>query len=92
MRRKRLDDMKSAVSEMFELPREIMLNLPKISMIGSNQMLVENHKGVIEYTPQRIRVNSSIGVIRVQGNDMKLKNIAADDIMITGGIKSIEFI
>ena len=84
--------MKSAVSEMFELPREIMLNLPKISMIGSNQMLVENHKGVIEYTPQRIRVNSSIGVIRVQGNDMKLKNIAADDIMITGGIKSIEFI
>ena len=92
MRRKRLEDMKSAVSEMFELPREIMLNLPKISMIGSNQMLVENHKGVIEYTPQRIRVNSSIGVIRVQGNDMKLKNIAADDIMITGGIKSIEFI
>lgn len=84
--------MKSAVSEMFELPKDITLNLPKISMIGSNQMLVENHRGVIEYTPQRIRVNSSIGVIRVQGNEMKLKNIAADDIMITGGIKAIEFI
>jgi sporulation protein YqfC len=92
MRRKRLEDMKSAVSEMFELPKDITLNLPKISMIGSNQMLVENHRGVIEYTPQRIRVNSSIGVIRVQGNEMKLKNIAADDIMITGGIKAIEFI
>ena len=92
MRRKRLEDMKSAVSEMFELPKDITLNLPKISMIGNNQMLVENHRGVIEYTPQRIRVNSSIGVIRVQGNEMKLKNIAADDIMITGGIKAIEFI
>lgn len=92
MRRKRLEDMKNAVSEMFELPKEITLNLPKISMIGSNQMLVENHRGVIEYTPQRIRVNSSIGVIRIQGSEMKLKNIAADDIMITGGIKVIEFI
>ena len=92
MRRKRLEDMKSAVSELFELPREIMLNLPKISMIGSNQMLVENHKGVIEYTPQRIRVNSSIGVIRIQGTEMQLKNIAADDIMITGEIKTVEFI
>jgi sporulation protein YqfC len=92
MRRKRLEDMKNAVSEMFELPKDITLNLPKISMIGSNQMLVENHRGVIEYTPQRIRVNSSIGVIRIQGSEMKLKNIAADDIMITGGIKAIEFV
>jgi sporulation protein YqfC len=92
MRRRRLEDMKSAVSDIFELPKDITLNLPKISMIGNNQMLVENHRGVIEYTPQRIRVNSSIGVIRVQGSEMKLKNIAADDIMITGEVKAIEFI
>lgn len=92
MRRKRLEEMKSTVSEMFELPKEITLNLPKISIIGNNQMLIENHKGVIEYTPQRIRVNSSIGVIRIQGSDMKLKNIAADDIMIIGEVKEIEFI
>ena len=92
MSRKRLEKMKSAVSDIFELPKEIMLNLPKISMIGNNQMLVENHKGVIEYPPQRIRVNSSIGVIRIQGSEMNLKNIAADDIMIIGEIKIIEFI
>ena len=92
MRRKRLERMKSTVTDIFELPREIMMNLPKITMVGSNQMLVENHKGVIEYTPQRIRVNSSIGVIRVQGKDMNLENIAADDIMITGEVKMIEFI
>ncbi len=92
MGRKRLENMKSTVSDFFELPKDITLNLPKISMIGSNQMLVENHKGVIEYIPQRIRVNSSIGVIRVQGKEMELRNIAADDIMITGDIKMIEFI
>ncbi len=92
MRRKRLDDMKSAVSEMFELPKDITLNWPKVSMIGIHQMLIENHRGIIEYTPVRIRVNSTTGVIRVQGKDLQLKNIAADDIMITGGIQSIEFI
>jgi sporulation protein YqfC len=76
---------------MFELPKDIMLNLPRISMIGNNQMLVENHRGVIEYTPQKIRINSTIGVIRINGQDMDLKNIAADDIMITGVIKLVEF-
>ena len=89
--RKKLREVKTTVSEMFELPKDIMLNLPRISMIGNNQMLVENHRGVIEYTPQRIRLNSTIGVIRVEGQDMDLKNIAADDVMITGVIKHVEF-
>ncbi len=92
MRRKRLDSVKSKVSDMFDLPKDITLNLPRISMTGNNQMLIENHKGVIEYTPERIRINSTIGVIRLQGTEMNLRNIAADDIMVTGGIKSIEFI
>jgi len=91
VRKRKLNEVKTAVSEMFELPKDIMLNLPRISMIGNNQMLVENHRGVIEYTPQKIRLNSTIGVIRVEGQDMDLKNIAAEDIMITGVIKLVEF-
>ncbi|MBM7581828.1 sporulation protein YqfC [Caldicoprobacter guelmensis] len=91
MRKRRIEEVKAKVSEIFELPKDIVLNLPRISMIGNNQMLVENHRGVIEYTPQKIRLNSTIGVIRVEGQDMNLKNIAADDILITGVIKLVEF-
>lgn len=91
MRKRRIEEVKTKFSEIFELPKDIVLNLPRISMIGNNQMLVENHRGVIEYTPQKIRVNSTIGVIRIEGQDMDLKNIAADDIMITGVIKLVEF-
>ncbi|HZK34872.1 MAG TPA: sporulation protein YqfC [Bacillota bacterium] len=92
MQRKRMDEMKSTISDMFDLPKDIMLNLPKIIMVGNTQMLVENHKGIIEYTPDRIRINSTIGVIRVRGNNMQLRNIGADDIMVTGGIKLIELV
>ncbi len=92
MKKKKLQTIRSTVSEMFELPKEITLNMPKISLIGNNQMLVENHRGIIEYTPNIIRVNSTVGVIRVQGNELHLRNIAAEDIMISGEIVSIEFI
>lgn len=91
MRKKKLEQVKSAVSDIFELPKDIMLDMPKISMVGKNQILVENHRGVIEYTSSRIRVNSTIGVIRIQGDNLNLRNIATDDIMIIGGVKSIEF-
>lgn len=92
MRKRNLEEVKNTVSEMFELPKEVTLNMPKINLIGSNQMLIENHRGIIEYSPNLIRVNSTVGVIRVQGVGLNLRNIAADDIMINGTIKSIEFI
>jgi len=92
MRKRRLDEVKAQLSELFELPKDIVLNLPKISMIGNNQMYVENHKGMIEYTPQRIRVNSTIGVIRISGQEMTVKNIGTEEIIVTGNITSIEFV
>ena len=92
MRRKKIEDVKMKVSDAFELPKEITLNLPKISIIGNIQMIVENHKGIIEYAPERIRINSSIGVIRIEGEGMNLRNIASDDIIVTGTIKKIEYI
>jgi sporulation protein YqfC len=92
MQRKRVNDIKATISEMFDLPKDIVLDLPKIIMVGGNQILVENHKGIIEYTPDRIRINSSIGVIRVLGANMMLKNIGQDDIMVTGTIKTIELL
>jgi len=75
-----------------ELPGEITLNLPKIIMIGHSRMLIENHKGVIEFTPLKIRLNSGIGVIKIEGIDLNLKNIAADDIIVTGKIKTVSFV
>lgn len=92
MKKKRLSELKSAVSDVFELPKDIMLNLPKITMIGDGQMVIENHRGVIEYTPERARINSTIGVIRITGEHMNLKNIAEDDIFVSGKIKIVEFL
>lgn len=88
----KLFSLKAAISEALDLPGEITLNLPKIIIIGYSQMLIENHKGVIEYTPQKIRLNSGIGVIKIEGTDLNLKNIAADDIIVTGKIKAVNFI
>ena len=52
---------------------------------------MENHKGIIEYTPERIRVNSSIGVIKIGGQDISLVNIASDDIIISGTIEKLKY-
>ena len=69
----KVDNIKSNISDIFELPKEIVMDLPKITMIGNMQILVTNHKGIIEYTKETIRINTNSGVIKMTGSDMCLK-------------------
>ena len=68
------------------------MDLPKITMIGNIQLNLSNHKGIIEYTKEIIRVNTNSGVIKVTGEEMEIKTILSEEIMIVGIIEKIEII
>lgn len=87
-----MDHIKYNVSEALELPKDVMLDLPKIIMIGSIQLNISNHKGIIEYTQETLRINSSAGVIKVTGQDMELKTILSEEIIVIGTIEKVEII
>ncbi|MBS4535272.1 sporulation protein YqfC [Clostridium sp. D2Q-14] len=89
---KKIENAKNSIAEVLELPKEIILDLPKITMIGSIQLYIENHKGIVEYSKERIRINSKVGIIRIIGKKMIIKNIVSEEIVITGEIINIEFI
>ena len=73
-----------------EMPKEIISNIPKITIVGSNEMLIENYKGILEYEEFFVRVNTYIGIINVNGLNLNLNQITEDDIIITGKIDSID--
>lgn len=88
----KIDHIKSDISEALELPKEIMLDLPKISMIGNLELRIENHKGIIEYTPTQIRVSSNSGMLKILGRNLYIKIIIKEEIVIIGEIQHFEFI
>ncbi|HOV79709.1 MAG TPA: sporulation protein YqfC [Bacillota bacterium] len=79
------------LSELFEIPGDVMLDLPKITLVGNIQILVENHRGIIEYTPQRVRVCTGDGEVAVGGEDLILRNILPDELMVEGKIRTLSF-
>lgn len=89
---KKNTEIKKTLAEILELPKDIILDLPKITMVGNLQIYIENHKGILEYTNTRIRINTKNGVLRITGKDMVLKNIITEEIIIIGDIVQIEFI
>jgi sporulation protein YqfC len=85
-------ELKSRVTELLDLPKEVVLNIPKLTLLGDGELVIENYKGVIEYDTERVRVNTGSGVIKITGERLMIKEITSEDIMVNGKIKSLEFI
>lgn len=86
------NNLRRALSETLDLPEEVILDVPNIRINGDTDVFIENHKGIIEYSQEMLRLSSVLGIIRINGNDIKIKEINQESILITGSIISIEII
>ena len=80
----------SKLEKMLEIPQEIYSDVPKIIITGFNEMIIENFKSILEYEEFFIRINTYIGIININGYNLKLETMTNDDIKITGQIESFE--
>lgn len=76
---------------MLEIPQDIVLDLPRITMLGNKQLLVENHKGIIEYTPSLVRIKLNQGELLVTGENLMLGNLQIEQILVEGTVGEIKY-
>lgn len=81
---------KSKISDILEFPADLLSSLPRITLLGTDTLVIENHKGVIEYNDSKVRLNTGCGVVSVSGIEMELNHLSSDDILIKGRIINIE--
>lgn len=84
--------MKEKFAEMLELPKELMLGLPKLTLIGNRDMMIENYKSVMEYGSARIKINTGSGIVKITGAGLLIKEITSEDIIISGAIHALDFL
>ena len=78
------------IDKVLEIPREISNNDTKITIIGFDEMLIENFKGIMEYEEFYIKIKTNIGNISVNGFNLNLEQITEDDILVKGKIENID--
>ena len=80
----------SKINDMLEIPKEVYSNEPKLVIIGFNEMVIENYKGILEYDDFYVKINSYIGCINIHGFNLRLEQVTEDDISVKGKIESID--
>lgn len=88
MRRK---NVKSRISKALEVPEEVSLEVPKLTILKFEQVLIENYKGILEYQDFFVRIQTYIGIININGYQLSLEEMTIDDLIVKGKIESIDF-
>ena len=78
------------IDKLLELPKEVYSDVPKIIMTGFEEVIIENFKGILEYEDYYIRINTSLGIVNINGYELKLENMTNDDIKVKGKVESID--
>ncbi len=75
-----------------DLPLDVVKNLPLITQTGNEKLIIENYRGIIEYTEEIIRLNTRICVIKIWGRDLYLKEVTTEILIIKGTIFKVEYL
>lgn len=78
------------IAERFQLPPEAVENVPCVTLSGSSRVLVENHRGLLEYTSELIDINAGRGLVRVKGEGLLIRAMDRRQILVSGRISGVD--
>ncbi|QGU95501.1 sporulation protein YqfC [Clostridium bovifaecis] len=82
---------KENLAQKLGLPRDVVLDIPKIIVTGDNEITIENHKGIIMFGEEEIKLNSNSGVISLKGRNLEILFIGGSTIILGGKFKGISY-
>ena len=81
----------SKFDKIFGIPEEVTSDIPKVTILGFDKMLIENYKCILEYQDFFIRIKMATGLININGFNLLMNEMTEDDLLITGQIESVDF-
>ncbi len=87
-----VNSIKKGLTDGLDLPNEIILNVPLITIVGRSKIVIENFKNIVQYSNEIVKINTSCGIFKIVGKDIFLKELNKNKIYIKGTITQFEFI
>ena len=88
---KKLRELPYELADKLELPEDVLLGSAKLTVTGGRSAVIENHRGVLEYTAERIVVAGPRGKVCLDGTGLRLKAMNKNELLVGGRIRNIEW-
>lgn len=84
-------NLKQKINSFLQLPEEVVYDVPKITIIDKS-LLIENYKNIVVYSKTILRINTSIGMLVIEGSNFSIKEITKDEILVNGILTNMEIL
>jgi sporulation protein YqfC len=92
MAKKWRQQVKSWFAKTLDLPEDVMMDLPRITMIGQIHIYVENHRGLLSFSDQEVRLLLKQGQLLIKGNSFVIKTILPEEILLEGRVDQVLYL
>lgn len=80
---------KEGLVESLELPKDLMYGAVLVSITGRQEILIENYRGILEYTQNHISLQTKTCRLVVRGKNLNISYYTNEEMKITGVIDSL---
>jgi len=86
-----MNKLRNRVSDAMNIPKDVILGVPLIRMVGREEFYIENYRGILEYTDTLIRIQTKIGQIQLSGKHLEILYYTNDEMKVAGLIDQVEY-
>lgn len=79
-------------ADKLDLPAEAVAGDVRITATGTRRVLLENHKGLMEYGENQISINCGKTITKIRGEKLEIKAMNSQELLITGVIFGIDYV
>lgn len=80
------------IIDRLELPKDILLGLPILTFQGNMELTIENHKGLLQYEGELIKIRTKSFVVSIMGKNLVILEYREDILTIKGQIEGMQFL
>ena len=78
------------IAKLSMVPYEVFNSNFKIINFGNKVIYIEQFKNIVTFEPTEITVKLARGIVKILGENLKIKNMNTSSIIISGNITSLE--
>jgi sporulation protein YqfC len=82
--------LRKQLAQMLDVPTDALLDVPRITISGGDQVLVEGHHGLLEYTEDRVAAAGAGCRVLIKGQNLALAAMSGRDLVVTGQLWAVE--
>lgn len=77
--------------ETLKLPKDSLLGASIVTLTGNGEAVIQNYRGIIEYTEERILLQGKRNKICFEGQKLKISYYTNEDMKIEGHIECVSY-